>query len=459
MVSALMISATHSGAGKTTVTAAVLRALVRRGLDVRSFKVGPDFIDPMYHSEITGRPSVNLDVWMMGEDGVRRTFEAWSAGADIVVIEAMGALFDGADGTDEGSAAHVARLLGVPVLVVMDVWGMTRTASALMAGMSAFDPRVAPAGFVLNRVGGDTHTDLILRSLTGPQREAVVGALPADPLLEVEERHLGLVTTHENPDDPERRSRALGRAADRLDVDRLLALAARSRTPEPPAPVADSHDTDRTSTPPGPRLAIARDAAFCFYYEDNLRLLARAGFTLVPFSPLNGEPPPEAEAVYLGGGYPESFAAELAAAVESAAGLRAAAERGVPVYAECGGLLYLGRSLTGFDGSVHTMAGVLPLDCAMDPDHLAIRYVEARTRHASPLGPAGTVLRGQEFHRSRVVAADIEPDLYDVVSSAGERFVHGYRLGSVMGSYVHAHFAADPAPLEHLVAAARARIV
>lgn len=197
---AVLVSATHSGAGKTAVTRTLLAALRNRGLIVQPFKVGPDFIDPMYHAALAGRPSINLDVWMMGEDGIRGAYRQWSADADVVVIEAMGALFDGADGADEGSAAHVARILNVPVVVVLDVWGMTRTTAALMDGIDGFDPSVDVAGFVLNRVGSRGHRDLIERAI-GPSRwDRVVADIEANPALAVAERHLGLVTTHENPD-------------------------------------------------------------------------------------------------------------------------------------------------------------------------------------------------------------------------------------------------------------------
>jgi cobyrinic acid a,c-diamide synthase len=463
---ALIVSATHSGAGKTTATASIVRALRDSGLSVRPFKLGPDFIDGAYLAEAAGRPAVNLDLWMMGEDGVRSSFERWSADADIAVIEAMGALYDGADGGPDGSAAAMATLLGIPIVVVLDVWGMTRTAGALMLGLREFDPVAPIAGFLLNRVGGDRHREMIEAGLPEEMRRRIVGAIVADEELAVPERHLGLLTVEENAGAAHRREEAQRRAAGGLDLGCLRAVAEKAvrRQPAPdpgrgdptraaaapPAPAAS--ESHAASPAPRARLAVARDAAFCFYYEDNLRLLAEAGFELVPFSPIaDPDLPDGTDAVYLGGGYPESFAPELAAGAELAGELRRRGAEGMPIYAECGGLLYLGRSLTDFDGRRHAMSGVLPFDAVMDPAHLSISYVEVRLTRDSPLGPAGTVARGQEFHQSRIVDADDMSSLYELTTSAGERREEGFVQGSVAGSYVHLHLASNPALAANLL--------
>lgn len=472
----LLVAATHSGAGKTTVTASIMRALRDAGLRVQPFKLGPDFIDPAYLSEAAGRPAVNLDLWMMGPEGVKSSFASWSADADIAVIEAMGALYDGEDGSASGSAATVAKLLGAPVVLVLDVWGMTRTAGAVLLGMREFDPAVRIAGCVLNRTGSETHREMILAALPAELRSLVVGAIPRADALEIPERHLGLLTAAENQADATARSDAQRRAGGGLDVEQLTAIAAAGPPPMPVAvaagrgeglrrPAAVGHGEGRRrpapvwhgeSPAPRPRarLAVARDAAFCFYYEDNLKLLAQAGFELVPFRPTGDAALPEGvDAVYLGGGYPESFAPELAANAPLLTELRGRASRGMPIYAECGGLLYLGRSLTGFDGERHAMSGVIPLDVRMDPAHLAISYVEARTRARSPLGEMGTAARGQEFHQSRI-AAGPEPTLYDLTTSGGERRQAGFLQGNVAASYVHLHLASCPDLAPSLVASA-----
>jgi len=445
-----MVAASHSGAGKTTVTGAILRALRERGRTVQAFKLGPDFIDAAYHAEATARPAINLDLWMMGEAGVRASLRRWSADADMSVVESMGGLYDGADGTEHGSAAHLAKLLGLPVVVVLDVWGMTRTTAAILDGLRAFDPDVNVAGCILNRVGGPAHAQMILDALPERLRSLIVGTVPYRPALTIAERHLGLTTVQENPASASDRDGALVDAAAGIDVDRLMRIAG-SDGAAPPT----TRRPASTNTAIRARLAVAVDPAFCFYYEENMAMLRDVGFDLVPFRPtVDQRLPADSAAVYLGGGYPESFATELAANVSLAAELADRAGNGMPVYAECGGLMYLARSLTGADGAWHPLVGLLPLDVVMDPTHLAIRYVDVTTRHASPLGPAGSTMRGQEFHQSRIVNAEVAPNLYDVTTSAGSTSRDGYVVGAVVASYMHLHFASNPDLPAHLLQAA-----
>jgi cobyrinic acid a,c-diamide synthase len=451
-MAALVVAASHSGAGKTTVTGAVLTGLRRRGLTVQAFKLGPDFIDPAYHTEATGRSCINLDLWMMGIEGVRDSFRRWSRDADISVIEAMGALHDGANGTDEGSAAHLAKLLGLPVVVVLDVWGMTRTTGAILDGLIKFDPDVEIAGCILNRTGSPAHARMILESLPEESRRLVLGTIGNRADLAIGERHLGLMTVHENPTPPSVRRAALTAAADNVDIDRIIRIAATHATAVA-APA--THQPNVRIGSRRARLAIAMDDVFCFYYEENLALLREAGFELVPFSPTADRClPADTAAVYLGGGYPESALAALADNTELAAELRRRVTDGMPLHAECGGLMYLARSVTSVDGSCHRLAGVLPIDIVMEPTHLAIGYADVTTRVDSPLGPAGTTARGQEFHQSRVVRSDIRPNLYDVRTSTGTTISDGFALHNVTASYIHLHLASNPAIATHLVAAA-----
>jgi cobyrinic acid a,c-diamide synthase len=457
---AILISATHSGAGKTTVTGVVMAALWRRGLSVQPFKIGPDFIDAAHHAEVCDRPSINLDTWLQGEDGVRRSFERWSADADVAVIEAMGGLFDGVDGTGRGSPAELAKLLGVPVVVVLDVWGMTRTAAPILRGLRDFDPEVRIAGCVLNRVGSPGHAAMVVDSLPEDVRGLVVGSVAASEDLAIPERHLGIVTVQELGASVATRAQARERAGSDLDLDRIVELATTTRQ-APMAPPAELPAPP--SSPPRAerlRMAIAQDEAFHFYYEENLDLLRRAGFELVPFRPTaDASLPPDVDIVYLGGGYPESFAAELAANQSLAGELRERVTSGLPVYAECGGFIYLGRSLTGFDGETHAMAGVLPLDFTMDREHLSIAYVTATTAADSPLGPGGTVARGQEFHQSRIVVSPTdpaEPELYELTRSDDRRSRAGLARSNVAASYVHLHLASNPVVATNLATAARA---
>ncbi len=451
-IPAVIVSATHSGAGKTTATASIIRGLRHSGLRVQPFKLGPDFIDPAYLAEAAGRPAVNLDLWMMGDDGVRRAFGRWSGEADIAVIEAMGALYDGEDGTENGSAAAVAKLLGLPVLVVLDAYGMTRTAGAILLGLREFDPDVRIAGCVLNRVGSAAHGEMISAALSEEQRELVIGTIQREDALDIPERHLGLLTATENQGDVKLREQAQLRAGAGLDLERIAAIAGASMPRD--RPVTATSDTPACPRPRA-RLALARDAAFCFYYEENLRLLAEAGFELVPFRPTQDSALPEdVDAVYLGGGYPESFGTELAANTSLAGDLRQRAAQGVPIYAECGGLLYLSRSLTGFDGKRHALSGLLPLETRMDSAYLAISYVEARTLLDSPLGPAGIVARGQEFHQSRIVGSEPMGTLYELTASRSPARRAGFLQGNLAASYVHLHFASCPELTTNLVTSA-----
>lgn len=445
-----IVSGTHSGAGKTTVTATLIRGLREAGHVVQPFKLGPDFIDAAYLSEVAGRGAINLDLWMMGAEGVQGSYRRWSEDAEIAVIEAMGALHDGTDGTGHGSAAHLARLLGLPVIVVLDVAGMTRTAAAILAGLIAFDPAVEVAGVILNRVGSSKHAEMVMHGLPPEHRELVWGAIPRDADLEIPERHLGLLTVEENDAMRSSREAARRRASGYLDIQKAAGLARNGASEEQRAP------NPRRGAPVA-RLAIARDRAFCFYYEENLRMLSEAGFELVPFRPtIDRRLPPAVDAVYIGGGYPESFATELAANRCLADELRARTAAGMPLYAECGGLLYLARSLTDFDGSLHEMAGLLPLDIVMDREYLAISYVNARTTTSSPLGPAGTEARGQEFHQSRITNAEVDATLYELTASDGQTRRDGFIQGSVVASYVHLHFSSSPDLASAFVGAAKA---
>lgn len=343
---------------------------------------------------------------------------------------------------------HVLSFLGVPVIVVLDVWGVTRTAGALLEGLQAFDPQVNIAGCILNRAGSPTHTQMITDALPARLRPLVLGAIGHHPDLKIPERHLGLVTVEENETASPHRDEAHKRAGDLIDIERPVRIAGVRE------PVTPRTPTGRRARAQRARIAVARHQAFCFYYEENLLLLRDAGFEIVPFRPtVEPQLPADVDAVYLGGGYPESFAAALAANTTLDSELRSRTLDGMPLYAECGGLMYLGRSLTGFDGVRHTMSGVFPLDVVMDSDHLAISYVEVRTRATSSLGEAGTTVRGQEFHQSRIVHADIEPTLYDVTTTNGQNRRDRYLRHNIVASCNRLHFASNHDVVKHLLRA------
>lgn len=446
MTPAFLISGTHSGVGKTTVSFAIMSVLHGLGYDVQPFKVGPDFIDPGYHKLATRRESINLDLWMMGLSNVRKSFARFSAPADVAVIEGMGALFDGEGGTGRGSAGYLARMLGVPVLLVIDVWGMTRSAAAVIDGFMSFDPRVRIAGVILNRAGSEGHYRMVLDSLPSRIRRLVLGYLPRSTHLSVPERHLGLLTLEENTEALKVKDALLRSAKQTFDVSRLVRLFGIKKKPVP-GPRGGSK-----ASPPRVRVGIARDKAFCFYYTENLMMLEEAGAELLPFSPLGDATlPDDLDGLYFGGGYPESFPDVLSENKSMRRKILELSRAGMPVYAECGGLMYMGRSLKNFDGRKYPMASILPIDTEMDKDYLAIKYVEVETTAETLLGPKGTKVRGQEFHQSRLVSSRAEEGCYKVTTNAGKVFSEGFKRANVLASYIHLHFKSNPSVPSHFV--------
>lgn len=434
-----MIAGTSSGAGKTTVATGLIAALVARGLAVGAAKVGPDFIDPGYHGLATGRPSRNLDAWMCGVDAVPPLAGRAAAGADVLVVEGVMGLFDGS-GDPSGpaaSTAHVARLLDAPVVLVVDASSVGGSVAATVHGFATFDPSTRVAGVVLNRVGSDSH-EALLRDALAPLGIPVLGALRRDPAYSWRDRHLGLVPVAEQRDAVRRSVATLAGAVARdVDLDAAMALARSAPSvavEEPPA-----------ARRQGPAVvAVAGGPAFSFTYPDNLELLAQAGADLVSFDPLADERlPEEATGLYAGGGFPEVYAEALAANRPLLADVRARVGAGLVTWAECGGLLWLARSLDG-----HPLAGALPADGRMT-DRLTLGYRRARTRFASPLGPAGTELRGHEFHYSTL---DPQGDALDWSGRTAQGRA-GYAGPTLLASYLHVHMGADPTPAERLVAA------
>lgn len=450
-VPAVVIAGTHSGSGKTTVALAVLAALARRGKTVQAFKVGPDFIDPGHHARATGRPGRNLDTWMLGPAALARTYRAATAGADLAVIEGVMGLFDGRGGLDEsGSTADLARLWDVPVVLVVDAKGLARSAAAVVLGFVAFDPSVRVAGVVANRVGSHRHyAEYLAPALRARLPEvAPLGYLGRDDRLAIPTRHLGLLTPEEfSPGRPF--LDALADAAEAtLDLGRLIALA------RPPA-LAASEPEPVPVLPPARRVrvALARDPAFCFYYEDNLDLLRAAGAEVVPFSPLDDPGlPAGAGLVYLGGGYPEVFAARLAANGSMRESIRRYHAAGGPILAECGGMMACAEVLRDADGDAHRLWGLIPARVTMRDRFAALGYVTVRTNRPTRLGPVGTEVRGHEFHYSTLeplgplthATALQRPDRPDTPD--------GIQVGGLLAGYAHLHFGSNPGVARSLLA-------
>jgi cobyrinic acid a,c-diamide synthase len=445
----LVIAGTASGVGKTSITLGLLAALRRRGLAVQSFKVGPDFIDPGLHALVTGRPSYNLDGWMCGRARVLDVVARASADADVAVVEGVMGCFDGIDGAGEdGSTAQVAKWLGAPVVLVLDAVAVSRSAAAVVLGFERFDPDLRLAGVIANRAGGATHARWIAEAIRAGCRAELLGAIPDDPSLRLPERHLGLHTAAEGAltDDLTRR---LADAVERgVDLERLLGLA-----------VAFSASVDLAPAPPAPRarIGVARDAAFQFYYAENLERLVEAGAEIVEWSPLRDVDVPEVDGLYFGGGYPELHAAALADNPAVRKAVRRFAEAGRPIYAECGGLMFLAESLEDVEGRVHPMVGVLPAAVRMRAHGVTIGYAEVTLQADGPLGAAGTVVRGQEFHASTLgpVPETVER-VYRVRAPGGGERAEGFVVGRTLMSYLHLHFASNPAVAAAFVAACEA---
>jgi cobyrinic acid a,c-diamide synthase len=419
----IVIAGTHSGCGKTTVARGLMRALRNKGYCVQPFKVGPDFIDPSHHTAITGRISRNLDPFMMGEEGVKRTFLKASNGADIAIIEGVMGMYDGLDGSDAASTAHVMRIIQAPAILVVDVRGMSRSAHAVITGFCSFGNDLDIRGVIFNRVGSPRHRAMIEREPSLP----AFGCIPRDPGLAVESRHLGLKMAFEVSDE----NPGLDLVGENCDIDAITS-AAKSAPPLSGDPFLQECHEERV------RIGIAHDAAFCFYYQDNLDALRSAGAVLVPFSPCR-DPLPDADAYYFGGGYPELHARALSSS-PCRGMIRTAGDRGVPIYGECGGLLYLAESVLVGECEF-PMAGILPGNAQMTGRIQALGYSEGIFTSGPRLSVPGIPIRGHEFHYSTF---NPSPDArFSVRLSRGKGIsggLDGLYSHETIGVYTHSYF-------------------
>ena len=432
----LIVAAPRSGAGKTTVTLGLLAALKRRGLAVQAAKTGPDYIDPAFHQAATGRKSVNLDSWAMRPSLLDALVVEAASRADMLVIEGVMGLFDGidADAGRTGSTADLAARFVLPVLLVIDVSGQSQSAAALLRGFVTHDPEVKIGGVVLNRVGSERHRKFVADAIAA-SGIPVLGSVPRDEMIALPERHLGLVQAGEHGDLAERLDRLAAIAETHLDLDRILRLAV-------PPHLAEAKQATALP-PPGSRIALAQDAAFTFVYPHVLDGWRRAGAEIVAFSPLADEPPPkDCDSCWLPGGYPELHAGRLAGAHKFRDGLaRFAATR--PVHGECGGYMVLGEVLEDADGISHPMAGLLGHATSFARRKLHLGYREATLLADSPIGRAGSRLRGHEFHYAALVATCNDEPLVELADGQGQRLgTSGSRRGHVTGTFFHAIAAA-----------------
>ncbi len=438
----LVVAGTHSGVGKTSVATGLMAALRERGLRVASAKVGPDFIDPGYHEVATGRPGRNLDPWMCGLDLMGPLAGRAAAGSDVLVIEGVMGLFDGAADGTPSSTADIAVALDAPVVLVVDCASQAASVAAVVHGYATFEPRVRLAGVILNKLASDSHESMVRVALAAMATPVpVLGALRRDERLTWRDRHLGLVPVAEHPDEVARSLAALAAlVATSCDLDELMRIAGAApalRVPDVPMP-----------NPVGrARIAVAGGSAFTFSYPDNGEALEAAGAELMPFDPLVDRAlPPDIGGLVIGGGFPEVMAEQLGDNETLRADVRARLAGGLTVWAECGGLLWLARSLDG-----HLMLGAVAADAVMT-DRLTLGYRTAVQQVATPLGPAGTSLRGHEFHYTSIEPGGHALELTGRTGTA----IGGFASPSLLASYLHVHLAGRPDLAESFVAASLA---
>ncbi|MGO4209540.1 cobyrinate a,c-diamide synthase [Terriglobus sp. 2YAB30_2] len=447
-----LIAGTASGVGKTTVTLALLSIMRRREMTVQPFKAGPDFLDAGHHTRIAGRAARNIDTWMLSIDANQDVLREAAIGAQALVVEGMMGLFDGKDGTQRGSSAEIAKLFGLPVVLVLDAAKTSHSIAATVLGFELFDPDLRLAGVILNRVASQRHFEMLRSSIASSCRTAVLGWLPQERTIAIPERHLGLRTSeeHYSDDSAEKQLERLASIAEQhLDLEALLSLECgfdfKQRT-----------SAAETTPIASVRIGVARDKAFSFYYEDNLDLLRASGAEIVPFSPLHDAAVPEdLDGLYLGGGYPELYAEALSANQTMLQSIRNFASSGKPVYAECGGMIYLSRSIAKVDGTVATFAGVLPFTFEMTGKLVQFGYVSVELTRDCLLGRTGTTLRGHSFHYSRILETSAADTCYQVQYSLSKREeAEGYLVGNVLASYIHLHFRTSSHVAKYFVEAA-----
>jgi cobyrinic acid a,c-diamide synthase len=449
----IVVAGVASGVGKTTIATGLMAALTARGLRVQAYKVGPDYIDPTYHRVATARPSYNLDSWLSSPALVRQRFEAGMHGADIAVIEGVMGLFDGRKQTrDTASTAEIARLLNAPVMLVIDVAHMGQSVAAVVHGFQHLDPYVHLAGVILNKVASSDHEATLRHALAEWTDVPVLGAIRRDAALTIPGRHLGLVPAAETTIEVQKIGYTIEKV---VDVEAVLRLAqAAGQLP----PIEQEQQTGALAAlsahlglTAGIRVGLGLDKAFSFYYPEMLELLTDLGVEIVPFSPLQDKKlPKDVDLLYFGGGFPEVFAEQLAENIDMLADIRGTGQRGIPIYAECGGYMYLGKVCIDANGREHKLAGVLPYTFRMGTERAQVGYREITTLRDTLIAPAGTYLRGHEFHWSHIVEPLLEERAAYRVEGRSMT-CEGYAGATLLASYVHIPLATNLRVLERLL--------
>ncbi|CCO08386.1 cobyrinate a,c-diamide synthase [Desulforamulus hydrothermalis] len=459
----LLIGAPQGRSGKTTVTIGLLAALTARGYRVQPYKKGPDFIDPSWLTKVAGRTCRNLDSYLMDQESIRQTFISHAQDADIAVIEGAMGLFDGVDLAGSGSSAEIAKIVQAPVLLVVNCTRMTRSVAAMVSGFAHFDAAVKIGGVILNQVARSRHEKMLRAAINEYCGVPVLGALPKGSRFTIPDRHLGLIPAGENEALLEAIGQ-LGEAAARyLDLDGIMQMARRwpgltVRQAIPPAPAVQWLERGSATPRPPVVIGVIRDRSFSFYYPENLEALVAAGAGLLSVSAIDDPLLPDVDGLYIGGGFPEVLAAELAANRSFRQDLRQKIEQGLPVYAECGGLMYLGRRIHWEDKSFE-MVGALPLEVEMVKKPQGHGYMHLEVLPGTPYFAAGQIIRGHEFHNSRVV--NLDPECRFACRVLRGHGINGEYDGlcykNVLALYNHLHAVAEPDWARNFVKLARSR--
>lgn len=435
----VVIAGTHSGVGKTLIASGIMCALKKKGMDVHAFKAGPDYIDPSYHAQILRRPSCNLDTWLLSRDAILELFERRSRDADISIVEGVMGLYDGLSTQEEGSTAHLAKTLKAPVILIIDARSISSSAGAVALGFKEFDRRCKICGIILNNVGSPSHYKSASRAIEKKTNIPVIGHLPREPNLTLPQRHLGLIPTQEKIL-TERFIENLAKSVqNNIDLDGVLKIASSAGG----LPHFKMSLFEGGPPPNEVRIAIAYDNAFNFYYADNLDLLKHYGARLSKFSPIAATRLPEdSDGLYIGGGFPELYASRLAGNSKLKEDIRKKAASGMPLYAECGGLMYLVRRLVDFKGRSHPMVGLFGGEVCMDKKLNRLGYVSTETLEDNILSQKGRRNRAHVFHWSYLKSKD-NGYAYRIKKGDGSLSYDGLIRDNVLASYAHLHFGSD----------------
>lgn len=449
-----MIAGTNSGVGKTTVTLGIMSALVKRGLNVQGFKSGPDYIDPSHHKFVTGNASRNLDTWIMGNDTCRGLFARSAEMADVSIVEGVMGLYDGSINSTEcnGSSAHLAKVLNTPVILVINAKGMSQSAGAMVLGYREYDRDLAISGVIVNNIASSNHYDCVKRSIEEACSIPVLGYLQKNPEITIPERHLGLIPSSENKTHSSLYAKLGEMVLKTVDINALIDIAGSVGG----VPVCDKTIFENNNRDFDVKLAIAKDEAFCFYYQDDIELFESLGASIVYFSPLNDEcVPDEADGIFIGGGFPELFAEKLMMNKSMRDSILNASCQGKLIYGECGGMMYLLEKMIDTEERAFKMCSVIKGTSKMEKRRQGLGYVTINALTDNPICKKGDTFRAHEFHWSRLLDVPKE-----TIYAYETRKSNGMKNGSdglclnnnIMASYTHVHFSSNPVLAKNLLA-------